>query len=489
MKKYLSIIILVFFLFCIDSSADVVEDLQNFEKSLAEWLDSTDKQNQRLSNLENNIESKDKQLAAFSQSIVSMDELLAKLSTQLEKVENTKSVSGVKEVLKSYEGTLNVFKQRFSGMAKDLEDLAVKTAVLERIYQTSQKPLETLMKTIEEQSKVIDSLSKRIDSQGKTMLVMETDFKKQGPSESFTKGIEELNRRIADLESGTVVLKRTGKEVEVGHETRMEKEKVVTHHGVPAEKPEVPTENGPETMGFVDIGKGFFVKNVEFRPFGSSSYVTGEILNKSGRDYSIADFKVQVYDNADILLGKHGFSIMGSRKNSTKTFEEVVVGISPDDISKYAIILAEKLSFSATDKEKIKIISRKTEVAKVKAKEEMPEVLDLEELIHDEGEKETPKELEGFEDVGNGFYAGKVSFTSFGSSSTVKGEIKNNSGKNYYSASFIMKVYSENHGIITDFDFSVRRLKSGEVRPFEEIIAGVRPVDISRYEIVFKKSY
>jgi hypothetical protein len=43
--------------------------------------------------------------------------------------------------------------------------------------------------------------------------------------------------------------------------------------------------------------------------------------------------------------------------------------------------------------------------------------------------------------------------------------------------------------MITSFDFSVRRIKSGETKSFEEIIAGVNPVDIGRYEITVKSSY
>jgi hypothetical protein len=71
----------------------------------------------------------------------------------------------------------------------------------------------------------------------------------------------------------------------------------------------------------------------------------------------------------------------------------------------------------------------------------------------------------------------------------VTGEIKNNSKNDLYLASFVMKIYSEDYGMITSFDFSIRRLKSGGIKTFEEIVTGVPPVDISRYEVVFKSSY
>ena len=97
--------------------------------------------------------------------------------------------------------------------------------------------------------------------------------------------------------------------------------------------------------------------------------------------------------------------------------------------------------------------------------------------------------LEGFEDVGNGFYAGNVAFNGFGSSSSVTGNIKNNSENDFYNASFVMKVFSKTYGMITSLDFSVRSINSGDTKAFEEIISGVQPVDIDRYEITFKSSY
>jgi len=96
--------------------------------------------------------------------------------------------------------------------------------------------------------------------------------------------------------------------------------------------------------------------------------------------------------------------------------------------------------------------------------------------------------LKGFENLGSGFFIRNVSFDSFGSSSTVTGEIKNNSKKDYNLATFVMKIYG-NYGMITDFDFSLRRLKSGDIKPFKEIITGVLPVDIAKHEIVLKKFY
>jgi hypothetical protein len=137
---------------------------------------------------------------------------------------------------------------------------------------------------------------------------------------------------------------------------------------------------------------------------------------------------------------------------------------------------------SETGESTIKIIEIDKTVAKAETKEIAPD--NLEDLIFDE--KAHP---EGFEGVGNGFYAGNISFNSFGSSSSVTGDIKNNSENDFYNASFVIKVYSKAYGMITSLDFSVRSINSGDTKAFEEIITGVQPVDIDRYEITFKSSY
>ena len=72
--------------------------------------------------------------------------------------------------------------------------------------------------------------------------------------------------------------------------------------------------------GLIDIGEGFFVKNIKFEPFGSSSQISGEIINKSDRDHGMTDFKVQAYDKENVPLGDQGFSVYGFSKGTTKTF-------------------------------------------------------------------------------------------------------------------------------------------------------------------------
>lgn len=510
MKKL--IIVCVFaltFLFpCTNGFSDILKDLKNFEESLSDWVKQTNQLSQRLSELEGDRKARDKQIADYNRSMDDIGNLLNDLNNKVDRVANMSSLKGVKDIISSFEGTLDVFKKRFSELAKKLEDQEVKTAVLERIYQTAQKPVETLINSIDEQKSVINKMAERLDKQEKLIMSMEEGSKKQTSSaESFTKGVEELNARLSKLESGVIVQKSEGEKEsgeiakEAGEKTEAGKDVVVPE--VSSEKTEVEkkdaapvvqpkeTKASPEkvteTDGSIDIGGGFFVKNLKMKPFGSSSLISGEVMNKADRGYDMIDFKVQAYNEENVILGGHVFTIHGFRKDSTKTFEEVITGAEIKKIARYAIYPAMMQSVSDTGESKIRMIEKELQVAKADTKEAAPK--DSKELLFDKGKKEIPKELEGFEDAGNGFYAGKVSFNSFGSSSTVTGEIRNNSKNDFSNATFVMKIYSKDYGMITSFDFSVRKVKSGESKVFEEIITGVSPIDIARHEIAFKSSY
>ncbi len=501
MKKFLVIAIFVFSLFGFNGSSDaasLIEDLKNFEQSLSEWVTNFDKLEERFSDFEKDLQTREKQIADFNKSVDSIKNLIADMNAKVDKVEKMGSASGVRDSLKEFEGTLNVFKRRFSEMAKRLEDQEVKTAVLGKIYDTAQRPLETLMQAIDEQKEVINNMANRLDEQGKALLAIEAGFRQILPAESPARGmeaavlafkqkqkeIEEINTRLSRLESGTIVLKT---EETIGKKPEAEiMEKVVVSE-TPTEGAKAPTEKPSEIKGFTNIGGGFFIKNLKLKPFGSSTYISGEITNKSDRDYSIVDFRIQAYSEENDLLGDHGFSIKGFKRDGTKTFEEVIAGAATEKIAKYFIFPAEIPLGSDMGEGTVEMTGKKLQVAMAATAVKQPQI--EEGKITAKKAWEIAKELEGFENIGSGFFIRNVSFDSFGSSSTVKGEIKNNSKNDLYLASFVMKVYSEDFGMITSFDFSIRRLKSGGIKTFEEIVTGVPPVEISRYEVVFKEAY
>ncbi|OOP54792.1 MAG: hypothetical protein AYP45_18145 [Candidatus Brocadia carolinensis] len=100
----------------------------------------------------------------------------------------------------------------------------------------------------------------------------------------------------------------------------------------------------------------------------------------------------------------------------------------------------------------------------------------------------TPEE-EGYKEIGDGFYIRNVTLSLFGSSSQIKGEIKNFSERDRSIASFVVKVYNVSEMLLFTQDFSIKTFKNGEVRTFNEIISGYTPIEIARYEIITKRRY
>lgn len=105
-------------------------------------------------------------------------------------------------------------------------------------------------------------------------------------------------------------------------------------------------------------------------------------------------------------------------------------------------------------------------------------------------ETETKKSLtiydiQGYHEIGSGFYANDFRFSSFGSSVEFSGSILNGSKKNYNVTDFIIMLYDKENVFIRDQEFSITGLMSGESKAFHEIISGVHLKDIAKYACVF----
>ncbi len=519
MKKLITMCVCIFTLTCFypinTGFSDILKDLQKFTDSLGGIVTQISELSNRISTLESKNKSKDKQIAEYNQSMGNIEAHLKDLDANVERVANMASLKGVKDIVKEFDGTLKVFKKRFAKLDNRVEDQEVKTAVLEKMYKTANQPLGTLTETLDLQRKMIEKLEGKLNTQETLISSMRDNLERQ-TSLVATLGIADLDSRISELESG--VLKHAPDKLALTHDDQekhapdkhaiTEKhvpdkhapthgdhekhaaDKHVTIHGEHEKHEEHVPDKHAATPGLIDIGNGFFIKNVRFQSFGSSSQISGEIMNKSERDYGMIDFKLKAYNMENVPLGGLGFSIYGLKKGKVGIFEEIIAGIEPERIAKYSISPAQMPLVSETGEKTIKIIEKdlptaEAETTRTAANEIVPG--DLEDLLFDE--KATPEKLKGLEDAGNGFYASNISFSGFGSSSTVTGKIKNNSKDDFYSASFVMKLFSKDYGMITSIDFSVRSIKSGDTKPFEEIIAGVSPVDIDRHEVAFKSSY
>lgn len=90
--------------------------------------------------------------------------------------------------------------------------------------------------------------------------------------------------------------------------------------------------------------------------------------------------------------------------------------------------------------------------------------------------------------IGNDFSLSNVTFEKFGTSSIVQGKIENESRYDITTVSFVMKLFGREGNMIAEFDFNIMNIKSNESKLFKEMISGVLPSEISRYEIKYKKS-
>lgn len=487
---------LVLFQFCIlgssASAASILEGLNSFQESLAGWVEKVEKLEERFSTVENDLEAKEKKLAEINSSLSHIESLLSQLDSKLTKVQNMRSVEGVKETLQSFNEVLDVFKKRFAEMAKRLEDQEVKVSVLEKVYETAQNPVETVIRELDQQKEIISALTEKMATQDSSLLVITEDFKKSATSsKDLDKKIKKLTKRLADLESGAVIVKsdsvaqkphgtETGETPlrEEPHGTGS-KDKVAKagSHGASEHKQE-----SPEMEGYIDIGMGFFVKDVKFISFGSSCRVQGEVVNKSKRRFSTANFVIKVFDKAGKKLREQSFSLIGLNQDQKMVFEEILTGVNEEEITNYTLYYAKMPSLLAKGEGEMKMLERKHEEAVVEGAASG---------LHGERKRESREvqEAKGFQDIGNGFSLGNVAFSGFGSSSTVTGVVQNHSERDVDRASFRMNVFSKDYGLIMKLDFAVRHLKAGGSQRFEEIITGVRPTDIDRYEVLFKDSY
>ncbi|HHT9135930.1 MAG TPA: FxLYD domain-containing protein [Candidatus Wunengus sp. YC60] len=93
--------------------------------------------------------------------------------------------------------------------------------------------------------------------------------------------------------------------------------------------------------GFEDIGNGFFVRNVRFNPFGTNVLFTGEIANRSEKNYRFAKFTLEIYDDRDSLVKKEEFTIPDLPKENVKSFEAMLIGVETGLINRYVIKAVE----------------------------------------------------------------------------------------------------------------------------------------------------
>jgi len=330
-------------------SQDVLKELDDFQRSLSNWMKNLDMLNSQFTAFEKNVSENLAPLKGFDKMMKGIDEKLNTSMSKMESLEKTASIAEVKGMLDSFGKTFDVLKKLVSDLKKSVEDQEIKTAVLERRYQEAQKPLEPIKKAIEDLNKLVTN---KLGEQEKKIISLEDSIKTRVASlDSTMKTFEGQTKAFSDLEMRMKKVEKTGGvsavtvtaevppavqvQAAMGTETVRVAEGTETAAVAEVAKEHIPT---PEEEGFKEMEDDFYIRNVNLFPFGSSSQIKGEIKNFSDRDRSIAAFTIKVYNASDMLLFTQDFSIKTFRKGDIRAFNEVISGYTPLDIARYEIM-------------------------------------------------------------------------------------------------------------------------------------------------------
>ncbi|MEK7788350.1 MAG: hypothetical protein AAB283_00380, partial [Planctomycetota bacterium] len=136
-------------------SQDVLKELDDFQRSLSNWMKSLDTMGSQFTTLQKNVSESLAPLKEFDKMMKGIDEKLNNNISKMESLEKTASIAEVKGMLDSFGKTFDVLKKLLSDLTKRVEDQEVKAAVLEKRYQEAQRPLDPIKKAIEDLNKLV----------------------------------------------------------------------------------------------------------------------------------------------------------------------------------------------------------------------------------------------------------------------------------------------------------------------------------------------
>ncbi|HHT9110626.1 MAG TPA: hypothetical protein ACFYDZ_05635 [Candidatus Brocadiaceae bacterium] len=358
MKKILSVFLGAFFLFILlgakgsdekSDSQDVLKELDDFQRSLSNWMKNLDTLGNQVLNLQKSVGDSLTPLKDFDKSMKSIEEKLNAMALKVDVVEKTASIAEVKNMLESFGKTFDVFKKLLSDLTKRVEDQEIKASVLEKRYQEAQRPLEPIKKAIDDLGKLVndklgeqekkfsaieDMVKTRLASTDTAIKSFEGQIKTLSDMDTRMKRLEKSSVGSMGLGTATVTAEATpALKIQATSGTETAKTAVGTET-VAAAKEKVTT---PEDEGYKDIGDGFYIRNVNLYLFGSSSQIKGDIKNYSDKDWSIATFVIRVYNASNFQLFTQDFSIKTFKKGEVRTFNEIISGYSPLDIARYEV--------------------------------------------------------------------------------------------------------------------------------------------------------
>ncbi len=459
MKKAIFIGLFSLFSCSINYAADEQKAPGDLKNTLLVWNKLYDSMNKRLTKLENNYKTKVIEQKEFNRNNVEINNSIKNLNARINKVEETSSLLKTNNIAKSFKDTINILNKKSAEIEKRLETLEVNVSVIEKIYQVSQSPLETLMKIIDEQAAVINKIEERLAKQEKMLLAMG-----KGSQDSVTKRkqYEEPEFAATSIVEKISTLHETGGKREISDAAR------------------------PDTQKPSGSAKDIFVKNIGFYSTGSATKIRGEIENKSNRDYSVADIEIQFYDEDNDLLESLDIITVNLHKGSTNKFDQFIFGVDGEHIAKYIVLFNNMILTTYRGEIEVKSIEKKDDVEDVvEIEDRVSKPVPVEEKTTEVAYTE-PLEDEGLKAIGKDFYIRNVTFSKSGSSTIMKGEIKNDSRDDISIASFSLKVVGKDSDKKFEKKFTIINFSSNGIKKFEQTIDGILPSQVSDYKIVYK---
>ncbi len=223
--------------------------------------------------------------------------------------------------------TMDTIKEATAQLRKEVEDQGIETTLLKKEYKKTKKRMNPDVKSIEEQLNVIAEIVVKHDKQlldnDDDMEIVETEQEK---------------KLLGDYLYGTSYRESEQTSDSDGQEGIEKVNEQASLDTFQSSNTEEKIYDILKDQGYWEIGDGFYAKDVLLMPFGSSVELSGVILSSSGTDYSVAEFKIILYDNQGQLLREQEFSLIGFIGGEAKHFTEIIPGVEIDEIAKYAFV-------------------------------------------------------------------------------------------------------------------------------------------------------
>lgn len=167
-------------------------------------------------------------------------------------------------------------------------------------------------------------------------LIRSQDFSIKGIRKGDIKEFSEIISGVKMDEIGQYSL-TFGKEIRPDQIVSLKAGAIAEKEGLKVEEKPVEVAEHAPPEGFTDVGNNFYVKNVDIQAFGYSCKISGILKNLSDNYFSIAPFRIRLFDKNRQLIREQDFSVKGVKEGSINRFSEVLTGVRPEDIDSYEI--------------------------------------------------------------------------------------------------------------------------------------------------------